>query len=404
MTERARPKLAAATALSIAIVLFLLSGRWGLSRVFSVPDSVFTAPRGWLVGITVFVALIPVARARTPRSLPPIGFLVFVGYFLLSVAWAPDADLAARKAIDLLLMAFGVLALRRLVVVTGVHATTQELWTVFGVILGGFALLGLAAGLASGSGRLAVLGGGPNVYGRNMGVLFVVCLGVLLQGRSHRALAIAGVVAAGLLVLLTGSRGAMAGLLAGVVALLYVRRLEISRTLLVFLLLGTVLALVAQFTELGQSAMASFEHRVTVLTFEQNYDSGRGRLRDAALALAQRHPITGGGLNAFKAGEFGVYPHNIGLEALSEGGLLGVLALLLALAFPLLSVIARLPGVDPTTAGLFMLHFTCAQTSGDFYDSRGVFLFAMLLGLQVATPRLFAGRRPAGPPTRPDRI
>ena len=388
-----RPKVAAATLLGIAMALFLLSGRWNLERVVAIDGSAFTAPRVWLVAAVLFVALMPLVRPRRD-VVPPAGLLAFVGYFLMSALWAPDSHLASQKAIDLLVMTLGILSLRRLTSHVGIKPTTQRLWHVFAVTFGAFALVGLASSLLGGGGRLSVLGGGPNVYGRNMGVLLVVCLGAMLDQGRARGWPLVGVLIAGLLVVLTGSRGALGGTLIGVASLLFMRRIQPGRTAIAITFSAAGLAALVQWTAVGRAALESFRERVIVLTFQQSYDSGRGPLRDAALDMIARKPWLGDGLNGFRARGHGVYPHNLELEALTDGGLLGLLMLGVALAVPLLAIAIRSRKVDPVTAAVFLLHLACAQVSGDFYDSRGVFLFGMLITLQftVRPPKRRAKR------------
>lgn len=388
-----RPTVAAATLLSIAMALFLLSGRWNLERVVSIDGSALTAPRVWLVAAVLFVALMPLIRPRRD-VLPPIGLLTFVGYFLMTALWAPDTHLASQKAIDLLVMTLGILSLRRLTAHVGIATTTERLWQVFAVTFGAFALVGLASSALGGGGRLSVLGGGPNVYGRNMGVLLVVCLGAMLDQGRARGWPLAGIMLAGLLVVLTGSRGALGGTLVGVVTLLFMRRIQPGRTALAIGFSAAGLAALVQWTAVGRAALDSFRERIIVLTFQKSYDSGRGPLRDAAFEMIARKPWLGDGLNGFRARGHGVYPHNLELEALTDGGIVGLFMLGAALVIPLLAIAVRSRKADPVTAAVFLLHLASAQVSGDFYDSRGVFLFGMLLTLQ------FTVRQPKRPRVR----
>ncbi len=391
-----RPRLAGSTALAVAMALFLLCGRWNLGRVVSMDASAFAAPRVWLVMLIGFVALIPVSRRGRP-SIPPIGLLAFFGYFLLTTMWAPDDSLAVLKASDLVVMTLGLLCLRRLTLLAGVRPTTDSLWRVIAVLFGAFAALGLASSVLSGSGRLAVLGGGPNVYGRNMGLLLVVCFGAVLDG-GKRGWPLVGLTVAALLVILSGSRGALVGSLVGMGGLLFMRRVQVGRTAIALVGSSLALAAIVRWSSVGRSALEGFQHRVVVLTFQQSYDSGRGPLRDAAFEMIDRSPWFGDGLNGFRARGHGVYPHNLELEALTDGGIVGLVVLLVALAVPVVAIAIRSRRVDPVTAAVFLLHLACAQVSGDFYDSRGVFLFGMLLTLQFIQRQPAARRSaPVGP-------
>src|SRR5262245_30425610 len=157
-----------------ALALYLLSGSWSLARVVGVEPSPSWEPRMWAVGLLVLVALLPIdKRAQSTRSaiMPELAWL---GFSLLAITWAPDLELARAQAVDLILMLATAAALYRLN--SGGH--TQQLAaalrvTALVVLLG---LMGMAMAGGLGSGRLAVLGGGPNIFGRNMGLLCVFAL------------------------------------------------------------------------------------------------------------------------------------------------------------------------------------------------------------------------------------
>ena len=99
--------------------------------------------------------------------------------------------------------------------------------------IGAFALFAelLQAASADLPGRLSILGGGPNILGRFLGMLCLLMVAQSLrQGGGLRWSVAWRVVAAAvalILLLQTGSRGAFAGLLVGLLTLLFVRRMNV---------------------------------------------------------------------------------------------------------------------------------------------------------------------------------
>ena len=373
-TATSRRTAAAAGALALLVALFMLSGRWSVARVFHIEDSLLYQVRFWVALAMVLVALIPGVPSRRRPGLGALA--LFVGYFAASALWAPSRAIAVDKVLELLLLAAAVWSAHRLSSWVPPGELTKALWTVLTLLLAMFALLGLAAGTSGG--RLAVLGGGPNVFGRNMGLLALVCTAASLRGRRRPALVVAAIVA-GALVLLSGSRGALVATAVGMAALLYAGRLRVSRAFVSIAILVALGVFGALYTDVGQSAVAAFEHRVLDLTLGQDYDSGRAGLYQSAIDLGLQSPVIGHGVGAFKAHGLGVYPHNLFLEAFAEGGFLGVLVLLGVLGRGLYFVVTRAPGVAAIDTAGFVLLLVAAQFSGDFYDSRGVFLLALLL-------------------------
>lgn len=381
--------MSTATVAYWGLALFLIVGRWSIARITgSEATYALIEPRFWLVLMLCAIAFAPIhrplARLRGAALEGCIAMLAFLGYHVVSVAWAPDLAMASTKAFELVLVAVVIGAVVRLTQVLGADQVAAGLWRGLVVVFTIFAVVALVGN--QGGSRLAVLGGGPNVFGRNMALLGLFCVNALLR-KGLRPVPIAGLGVAGVLVLLTGSRGAMLASGVGMLVLLWVHRVRPSRLLWLALGATVVLGIVATYTDVGEAAVKMFRERVIRLTFEREYDSGRSAIFDNAIALGWSAPVYGDGLAGFAARGYFVYPHNIVLEAFAEGGFVGVGVLAAALGFPLRAIVRRWGRRHALELAAFAALLASAQFSGDFYDSRGVLVFGMLALLREGASR-----------------
>lgn len=388
------------TGLGLIAALYVLSGRWGLTRLASAssePDP-FLELRLWLVmaGL-VFAALGLVHRAH--RAAGPgetrldtrlsMALLVFFGYLCASAIWAPDTGFALQKLYELVLvcvmsLGFGLATLRQ-----PAARVLDTFWSVVVTATALLALAGLRQLVGGGAGaRLAVLGGGPNVFARLMGLL---ALGALYfwhrQGRTWLwiPMAATGV----LLALLTGSRGGAIAIIAGILTFLVVGRVPVRRLALLSLLATAAVVAATTLSPLGKALNQSLEERFLRLTLKyagggggdsesKVYLSGREGLYAAAYQLGLDNPVAGAGLAAFPALGLGVYPHNLFLEVFCEGGTLGLAFLGWALLTFLRSAFRGRHELDAATAGAVVLVLIGSQSSGDLYDSRALYLLMVM--------------------------
>ena len=182
---------------------------------------------------------------------------------------------------------------------------------------------------------------------------------------------------AALLVLLSGSRGAMLALFFGVIVYLIVHRVD--RRVLASLAAVALLGAVAVATQFGELAIAVFTKRFVVGLFVERYFTFRDVLFLEAIRAGLQNPIGGLGLAGFaEIGTRGDYPHNMFLEAFSEGGVPG----LILICLPFMKYVRRWrrgmgPGDPLTVAGLGLL-IVSSSISGDLFDARGVFLLLLM--------------------------
>ncbi len=380
---------------------YFLVGRWTLSRLSADGSSDwYREPRLWAVLILAAVVLLDqpshgVKIAKRPWPKPKLGAYLLAAvacfaYLIESANWSPNAALAHDKAYELtLIIAVVVLLFLSLRQGDG-DAIRTEFWRAVVLLTGTMAVFALAN---TATDRLAVLGGGPNAFGRNMGFLV---LGTMYLSRRSRTQwigiwwALAGL--AVLLLLLSGSRGALAAAVVAAVAYQVVDRQPISKRLLLFLGASIVAAVLLTQTESGRKAQQAFAYRVLYLTFDQQYTSGRTELYRQAYDMGRINPVFGVGLNGYR-NYVGIYPHNILLEVFAEGGTIGLVlfgSVLLSAGVGLLQMRGRLNAAAVAAAAHA---FASAQVSGDLYDSRGIFLLlAFALVPDVMRPRGAASR------------
>jgi O-antigen ligase len=393
------------TLLAIILTVLFLVGRWNLQRLGVDPDTidfesilersvatVLIEPRLWLVLVGVpLIILMEMdasgdARAHSGRAeaRTSVGIFFVLGFYLVTtIAWTPN-DNPFPAVVDICLMLVTLLVVAR--------AARQEkfveafwLWLerlLFAIAA--FALFAQLLQVASGDlpGRLSILGGGPNILGRFLGMLCLLMVAQSLrQGGGLRwsiAWRIVTAAVALILLLQTGSRGAFAGFLVGLLTLLLVRRMNVR-------LIGIGAIVIFSFVYLfkvilNADTIEYIDERWFVTTVEEGYLSARDVLLAEAYRLWLDRPVFGGGLDSFEYYTFGLdrYPHNLVMEIAQAGG---IVAALLLLAWIVHLILNSWHGRNHyTEIGLSMtaLVFGCASFSGDFYDSRLMFIFGVL--------------------------
>jgi O-antigen ligase len=370
----------------ILIAVFVLCGRWGIDRMLSSDTHVVDALviyelRFWVVCALAGAVLLQPrhgAVSTLTKGLKGCCFALvfFIIYRLLTALWAPDAAFAARKAWDLVLLGVATVCLYD--VVAGPHgaAARRAFWTALIVIAGSLAALALVKSLSSGGERMAVLGGGPNVFGRMMGLLL---LAVLRRWRRRgnvflMLLAVLSVV----LLLLSGSRGSIVAAGVAIPCFILIDRVKFTRAAAGGIAAALIFAILALFTSVGKNAVAAYEQRIAKLLLKEGYTAGRTDLYRAGIQLGSDEPVLGAGLNVFPALDIGAHPHNFFLEIFCEGGVVGLFSFVPCLFLFLRRCIQTHRSLDGATAAAFVFILTAAQFSGDLYDSRSMFVFMMM--------------------------
>lgn len=134
---------------------------------------------------------------------------------------------------------------------------------------------------------------------------------------------------------MTVTRGAILSLLIGLFVLFYfkankVQRLVISIVsiliiILIFLFLDYFLKIFFDFSE--NSGIGALT-KLAAFADDGDVSNGRNRLYAAAITLFKQHPLLGYGIGYYEQ-IYKAYVHNIGLQLLCEGGIIGTILFLL---------------------------------------------------------------------------
>jgi len=325
----------------------------------------------------------PIYQVST--SLAPALTVLVPLYFAASFLWAADLDLALAKALEVVLLAVAVICIFPFLKAKRMPVVRHWFW----IALVAIACVMCGMGIFTvDSSRMSILGGGPNTFGRNMGLLFLGALYFQRRNSYTSAWLWYPLMTLSLImVVLSGSRGALLATSVGGFAYLLIDRGTRTRNIVVIGCFAVLLNVVLGTTDIGVLAREMFERRIVTQTLEQQNTSGREDRFSAALELGQEHPWFGQGLAGFTILLGYNYPHNIVLELFCEAGLVGVFLFTLLLLSLLTFVIRHRSHCEPATWGAFGLTLTSAMFSGDFFDSRGMFLMAMLGSQEVFLAR-----------------
>ena len=367
------------------MAIYTLAGRWGLNRFLEAPEylSPFLELRTWTVALLLSITLISYLRPglnsnfNTPTFvLPCIFTILLLTYMFVTSCWAPNSNFLVSKIFEVFLIFTVTLSVYKLVQVGKLQVLISSFWTCILISSAIMAMLAVLMIIGGASGRLSVLAGGPNIFGRIMGFLILASL-YFWSKNSANWIFIPLIGVATLLIVLSGSRGALLASGFSLIVFLILSKVKIRR----FVVLGVSVALVISSMLLTSTFYASvtdsFQERIFSLLIEEVYTAGREDIYVDALRIGIENPVWGVGLAGFQA-QIGTYPHNIFLEIFAECGSLGVLFLLFFLTTTLKSIIQNRHNLNPSTVSAFGLIFVACQFSGDLFDSRALFLFSLL--------------------------
>jgi O-antigen ligase len=384
-TGYARQEWRTARRLSVFLITALfvvaLAGRFSLDngdKSSYIPSDLRVV--GCLLLLVGALFWLPRPEERQPgrRTIPASLVLAcaLIGLQLLSAFWSPPGARTGQVVWDLTALLILVFATAVVARIDPARAARVMLGlALLAAIV--YALAALAAGPQI-EGRYSAFGGGPNVFVR------VICMGVIasvtLAARGRRWPLLVPLPLLLLAAALSGSRGGLLALAVSLVAfiILFAKRRRIAY------LAGTAFA-GALLTFLAwmffRPLLAPLiENRYSASGLERGDFSTRPQLLRSAWSLFLDHPLIGNGLDAFYA-TFGIgYPHNYLAALASEGGIVAVgLAGIVAVQWwrdgrPWSSV-----SLEQKACAVIAIYVaTASQFSGDYYDTRFMWIFGAL--------------------------
>jgi O-antigen ligase len=377
--------LAGLFSFEVAFLLFIFAGRYkGDPRLSWVPVDITLLFLLLSFAAAIWIILVPAKlRLFRPGLVVTFGLLLFLAWMVVSAAWTPSRVYGTRKAMELatlclwaglgpaLIISPSAVRFRRFCYAAMIFAATLAAeglynYMLVGVVYGdtdNYLGLGRVAGFAS----AVVLAGlsSRNPWRRNLLLwLLLALLAFVLWTAGGRGPFFAFL--ATVLVMLLG----MVRLSAGTVR----RRVAMS-------FLGLLIGVGIVVASVGPESRTLA--RLTVLfTHETGGGSAGERLifYKGAIDIASTAPLMGHGVGSWPVmmgfGDVLSYPHNIFLEILAEGGVIGLLLFLLAVSIGLWHLFSnRAVSVfsDPvrlTVLLMFVNTFMNAQFSGDLSANR----------------------------------
>jgi O-antigen ligase len=378
--------------LLLAIVISLVAGTFSLAAV--------SAGLAWLdirlvacyVVALGFILWVLGSRTHWPHDRTTVRaiwwFYAWIAWMALSANWAPTG----ARVQDFLIGLFAMAVLVSLAAQIAKRLESDDLNFIWSALFY-IGLLYLAAAMLAGpgaQGRYSAFGGGPNVFVR---VILVGALAALvLYLRQGRIVFLAAIPFLTIGAVLSGSRG---GLVAGGAVMIIgmvpvMRRLGLKRSLWASALTTMVLWAFLLFG--GSTTLAFLQQRFIQQTLIDGYTSDRLSISGQVIGLFESHVWFGTGLDGYFAttGQYvgAEYPHNLFLASAAEGGLIGVTFLTCAIVALNMAALRRRPISLNTLfawlAGILLL--VASEFSGDYYDSRMMWLFFVLAAVEAARP------------------
>lgn len=373
--------------------VYMLLGRWSFARLEygqDTLDSLALQVGNYVLMVIALVTLFRFgghkkvrSRCIRPMFLVP-SMLVFLLYEACAAAWSPPEIQTLTKTVEIVSLA--IIALSVSFWSSSDECEMFQKWfllTYCAVVMIFGVLVAAGYGLRDDT-RTAPFGGGPNPFGRNVGI---ACFGALWLvrkkiGKYWSSFALLSPV----LVLMSGSRGALVALSAGALTYITTELRSLWKRGVALLVIVVGLMGIIDYTDFGKEALSTFERRVLQLTIEDRYDSQRSSLAETAFIIGLDNLVFGAGLASFAFFSTEKYAHNIFLEVFSETGIIGVLLLLVPLLIFLRFIVRNWSKVDRLVLCSFVVAFTHAQFSGSLFDSRNVLVFLILASTIMVVP------------------
>lgn len=384
------------------IAVASLGGRFNIPLLGEMDAPIYMA--GGVLVLCVWVLFLKKEIFKIKNKIYFFNCLWFFVILLIGLSYPSSSRYGIDKSIE-----YGVYTMSLVgLILTSMQSRKNYWYFLYSIVVLtlGLAVIALGASLLNGGlaeGRLAALGGGPNVFGRFM-IIGAVSTLMIMSKKDFQWSFLVGSIAIFLFSIstyLTGSRQAIIGFLISIFIYLFIVLIngnQAQRFRIIYTFLAFLVFLLLILTILPQELLMETKawNRLSLLLSEEKGDSITSRLDMIQFSwnFFLHNWLTGWGTGSFETLYMvHYYPHNIFLEVLVELGILGVIPFLLILSISLgTSIYLVLRNRDLeydsdihllaglTTCFIFALY--TAQISGDLYDNRWIWLFgAMLAGL-----------------------
>jgi O-antigen ligase len=288
------------------LAIYYLVGRWSMDRLDGAAGatSIVEEPRFWIV--VALVSIVLLQRPQKNRQRPHAGnysldaaICLFLAYMMFTSLWSPSAELAYDKAQELLLLLVVAILIAASRPTLAPDEVQHGFW--WALVAVGAAMASVAIFYRTG-GRIHVPGGGPNSFGRNMGLMGLGAAYLATKyGRETRPVCAVAIIVAMLMVLMCGSRGALLSFGIGACVLFFTAREAFAKKMAAAAAVALLGAALILSTSTGQNALDTFQSRIIETTLEKRHLAGREELWLDAVDWIYEQPWFGWGLNAFRA-------------------------------------------------------------------------------------------------------
>lgn len=387
----------------------MMSGRYSLNRLF---EGVINIPLQFTITLIIWILFLLMLKKNKNLSYnffflfkkSKVFFVMYIFLLvsLISVFYTPNISLGVNKAFEIAVMVF-------ICVVTVLIFQKEKDFYILAVsyTLNSALLFIIAIPqlITFNSERIAVLGGGPNVFGRLMffglisAVYVITCNlkfgNTTMRNKIINLALLFGIVMFILGIIISGSRGVYIGTIASLLVFSFYFLSKKTNIFSIAKVIISVFTMVAVFFSIFSEKLIFFyNYRMKYLFTD--LDGGksvlaRNIMREEAKNYFLENPILGLGLSGFKElSVYKIYPHNIFYEFLSEIGIIGgfifitliIQAIILMKKISLVDVKSYKELSLPLLSGMFIFIFISSQFSGDFFDNRLFFVVILLLEIR----------------------
>lgn len=244
----------------------------------------------------------------------------------------------------------------------------------------------------------------PNLMGMMLNLIIILAVGVILQGqnRTDKTISWILVVTGGLLLIATGSRGALIAAPAGILVMMYVYNIRQNSGIL-----GITFVLAGIGAYLAVVGIILLTRPINCPVPNGSWTrgiTGRIDMFKYAIYLFQRRPLLGTGLNTyhvfamphFNNGNVGINPHNIYLKILSERGIIGFITSVLLVIFIVMDLLvnSRDPGLAAAAIGAIVtvsVHGLADYSLAEPYITRYLIIIVALAQARQPKKVIIAG-------------